>query len=212
MTSIATARIIGLREDDPPTEDENPAPPPESEPAPESDPAPSPAARPTPGGFRSALRFVRQVKNENPLVLQGQPGNYTRWLEKAQGGREWNGYRRRKLANNTYLLYDPHEQTVAIRLHQTNVLTFKPDGSVKVRTGGWETMTTLARINEYLPPGWRVFSVKREWKWSCRGEPGFKSYYEQLFSDGDVIDGEGYLRAQEKARPRLPSVRRRLAA
>ena len=45
-----------------------------------------------------------------------------------------------------------------IRLHDTDILTFRPDGSFTIRTGGFNTRTTRARLNEFLPAGWRVFA------------------------------------------------------
>lgn len=47
-----------------------------------------------------------------------------------------------------------------IRLHQTDILTIQPRGGFTVDTGGWNTHTTRARLNEHLPKGWRVYTVK----------------------------------------------------
>jgi len=55
----------------------------------------------------------------------------------------------RKLANNTYL-ERRHGGDIAIRLHQTDIITMHPDGSTTLKTGGWRTMTTSARMNENL--------------------------------------------------------------
>ena len=43
-----------------------------------------------------------------------------------------------------------------IRLHATDILTIRPDGSFMIDTGGWNTHTTRARLNDHLPRGWRV--------------------------------------------------------
>lgn len=57
---------------------------------------------------------------------------------------------RRKLANNTWA--ERRELgAIAIRLHNTDILTFNPDGSIVCQTGGWKTHTTKDRLNEYLP-------------------------------------------------------------
>ena len=71
----------------------------------------------------------------------------------------------RKLANNTYLV--PRGENVAVKLHNTDVVTFCADGSIILDSGGWRTVTTKARINEYLPSGWRVFSDRGKWFLRC---------------------------------------------
>jgi len=37
----------------------------------------------------------------------------------------------------------------SVTYHKTEVLTFHPDGSISVRTGGWRTKTTAHRINQF---------------------------------------------------------------
>lgn len=53
---------------------------------------------------------------------------------------------------------------LAIRLHSTDVLTFSPDGAVRYDTGGWRTVTTKQRFNEYGPDGYRVYSDRGQWR------------------------------------------------
>ena len=43
-----------------------------------------------------------------------------------------------------------------IRLHDTDILTFQPDGAILINTGGWNTPTTRDRLNAHLPDDWRV--------------------------------------------------------
>lgn len=40
---------------------------------------------------------------------------------------------------------------IAVRYHATDVITFHPDGRIVLQSGGYQTMTTKARINEYSP-------------------------------------------------------------
>ena len=61
----------------------------------------------------------------------------------------------RKLQNNTYAKRRCSGQ-IAIRLHATDILTFHSDGQIEVSTGGWDTVTTRSRMNDYLPGPWRV--------------------------------------------------------
>lgn len=67
----------------------------------------------------------------------------------------------KKLANNTYLrraIYGGKEKgSIAVRLHNTDVLTFYPNGAIQVANGGFPTVTTHDRINNCLPKGFRVF-------------------------------------------------------
>lgn len=108
----------------------------------------------------------------------------------------------RKLANNTYALRSAvgpgRSPVIVIRLHKTNIITFHSDGVVEVTTGGWQTVTTKDRLNNYLPGGWRVYSDRGVWYWhgadtNSTGIP---------FSDGDVINvspnGDSALQAQAK--------------
>ena len=63
--------------------------------------------------------------------------------------------RSRKLANNTYLVRRDADEVV-VRLHSTDVLTFFADGRIRVDTGGYHTITTVDRINAFLPRPWHV--------------------------------------------------------
>ena len=71
---------------------------------------------------------------------------------------------RRKLANNTYAVrgdtFDG-EPLIHVRLHETNVLTFYADGTVAYDSGGWRTVTTKDRMNNYGPA--LIFSERGRW-------------------------------------------------
>lgn len=54
----------------------------------------------------------------------------------------------RVIANNTALVR--HGDTLGLVLHATEVVTYHPDDTVTIRTGGWDTVTTLDRINRVL--------------------------------------------------------------
>jgi hypothetical protein len=77
-----------------------------------------------------------------------------------------------KLGNNTYLervterVYEdgkmPQERTViAVRLHNTQIVRFYEDGTKSLHTGGWQTVTTKDRLNEFC--GNKIFQQKRCW-------------------------------------------------
>ena len=82
----------------------------------------------------------------------------------------------RKLENNTYL-QRRDGGAIAVKLHETDVVTFNADGSTVLNSGGWRTVTTKARINNYLDR----FQV-----WSDRGEWGL---YRQGVKVADYADG-----------------------
>ena len=63
-----------------------------------------------------------------------------------------NGRESKKIGNNTYMKRR-EGGAVACMLHSTDVITWKPDGSIVYNSGGWRTVTTKARMNEYGPEG-----------------------------------------------------------
>lgn len=81
---------------------------------------------------------------------------------------------------NTLEINDPEYR--AIRLHDTNVLTFTP-GQVVLDSGGWETRTTKARMNEHLPSGLSVF--QKDFDWFVRDTRGKETI--TTYKDGMII-------------------------
>ena len=73
------------------------------------------------------------------------------------------GYVGRKLAHNTYVEQDG-DGSIGVRFHATRILTFHPDGSFTVNTGGYHTVTTKQRLNALMPNGYRIFSERYAWK------------------------------------------------
>jgi hypothetical protein len=81
----------------------------------------------------------------------------------------------RKLRNNTYLqrrgtdevrlsaTMTLRAQKIAVRLHNTDIVTFYSDGQIELNTGGWFTITTKDRMNRYLPAPFSIFSVNGSW-------------------------------------------------
>lgn len=92
----------------------------------------------------------------------------------------------KKIGNNTHLVRR-NDGDVAIRLHGTDILTFRPDGSVVVKTNGWTSVTTKARINEHLPLR-GIFQKAGTWFWSLRGNEAKPIEFREL--DVVTIDGE----------------------
>jgi len=66
----------------------------------------------------------------------------------------------RPLCNNTRVQSRP-DDSIAVKLHNTDVVTFHPDGRVVLDSGGWRTVTTKSRINEYTTV--RLYQDKSIW-------------------------------------------------
>lgn len=65
----------------------------------------------------------------------------------------------KRIGNNTLeIIYS--DGSKAIRLHDTNVVTFKKD-KIILDSGGWRTNTTKARINQYSP--FTVYQKDFDW-------------------------------------------------
>ena len=65
----------------------------------------------------------------------------------------------RKLENNTYL--QKRGEEIAIKLHETDIITMQENGVNILNTGGWQTVTTKDRLNKYS--GVIVNQVKGQW-------------------------------------------------
>lgn len=75
---------------------------------------------------------------------------------------------RKRWSSNTVL----HEtrgiggsSAIGVRLHETDVVTVNVDDLVTLRTGGWPTMLTSARIEDFLPEGWYIEKHGSELPW-----------------------------------------------
>jgi hypothetical protein len=101
----------------------------------------------------------------------------------------------RKLANNTHAIRVPAygQETIAIKLHYTHVLTFGEDGSTVYNSGGWRTMTTRDRLNTFGP--WPVYSERGRWYIRVRGR-------EFIFEDGMRIGPRGGVTGAKLRQPK----------
>ena len=97
----------------------------------------------------------------------------------------------RKVGNNTYL-QRLDANRIALLLHRTDILIFTRE-HVTLNTGGWQTVTTKARMNDYLPAGVRIFQEAHVWYLQTGGyENGTRHDYHdhmRLDYDGRVING-----------------------
>jgi hypothetical protein len=58
-----------------------------------------------------------------------------------------------KDATDMHHVAGPVEHSIAVMLHDTDVVTYEKNGRVTIRTGGWSTNTTRDRINAFSPVG-----------------------------------------------------------
>lgn len=62
----------------------------------------------------------------------------------------------RKLGDNTWLYFFSDKKEIVVKLYQTPILTYYPNGDVDVNFGGYMTTTTFSRINNLVPYGWNL--------------------------------------------------------
>ena len=75
---------------------------------------------------------------------------------------------------------------IAIKYHNTDIVVYRPDGTIVVNSGGWHTPTTKDRINRYA--GLRIWQSKSIW------------YIDQnlIFVDNGIINPDGSFTGFEK--------------
>lgn len=99
-----------------------------------------------------------------------------------------NGQKPHIVAPNT-IEYICQDGARVIRLHNTDILTFKKSGAIILDSGGWRTVTTKDRLNRFLPKHC-VWSDKGIWyvhglnKCNVKGWP-------IPFADGMIIGPRG---------------------
>lgn len=102
--------------------------------------------------------------------------NHAEAIKMVKGKRNAN---RRKVGNNTYAEI-LHDNSVGIMLHSTYVVKIHEDNTYTLQTGGWQTVTTKDRINQYSPV--RVYQRNYEWFVKINGK-------EYPFMEGMVVQG-----------------------
>lgn len=102
--------------------------------------------------------------------------NHAEAIKMVKGKRNSN---RRKVGNNTYAEI-LHDNSVGIMLHSTYVVKIHEDNTYTLQTGGWQTVTTKDRINQYSPV--RVYQRNYEWFVKINGK-------EYPFMEGMVVQG-----------------------
>lgn len=125
-------------------------------------------------------------------------------------------YQSRKLANNTYLKRRTWGKTaIAAQLHSTDVITFYEDGRIEVSTGGWDTVTTRDRINNYLDKPWHVFgergaTILSNYRWYAGQDNEYKRQgsVEVVLGNRAMILPDGTVEGGDSAEEYRDNVRR----
>jgi hypothetical protein len=73
------------------------------------------------------------------------------------------GILKSKLVKNNTRLTEYVDGRRTLRLHATDILTWKPDGVIVLNSGGYRTHTTKERLNAFLPLGIRVYQKNYSW-------------------------------------------------
>jgi hypothetical protein len=96
----------------------------------------------------------------------------------------------RKVAHNT-VEYTREDGTRVIRFHLTDIVEYKPDGSIMLNSGGFKTFTTKARLNQYLPAGWEIWAERGLWYVGKAGHWSDKDSPRYVFCDGLTFHPDG---------------------
>lgn len=163
--------------------------------------------------------------NVKELILGGEDYHgpphpeYYNWLK----GEFHHWPRRQKVDNNTWLDVqnpDTPDELLTVILHATPIITIDPRaGTATVQAGKWHTDVTAARLNDWLPPIFRVYLRTRQPRQLCwdvvrEAEPGHHPQVSRwrnrqgaeaqdiYLSDGDSVDyREGALHTLNVSRP-----------
>ena len=102
----------------------------------------------------------------------------------------------RKVGNNTYLVRNSGVpgDSIHLKLHNTYIITWYADGRIELNTGGWKTVTTKARINEYLS-GYYISQNRGVWRVGTHDDNGWREL--GIFSDGMMISPDGTITGME---------------
>ena len=86
-----------------------------------------------------------------------------------------------KLGNNTWLVRLDCDR-IAVRLHDTYIVQFWPDGRVTLHTGGYYSVTTKERLNQFITG--RVYAHKYAWYYRLPHQTGDTGRADVIFFEG----------------------------
>jgi len=88
------------------------------------------------------------------------------------------------IANNTRII-KVDDKTYAVRLHETNVVTFHKNGKITLDSGGWRTQTTKERINDAINE-YNQYLIQDKGMWYLA--TGWNDPHRTLYQDGITIN------------------------
>lgn len=96
-----------------------------------------------------------------------------------------------KILGNNTVVRRIDADTVAIKYHNTDILTISQDDTIKINTNGYETVTTKDRLNQFLRcKGFYIFQKKGVWYISDRKDTA--AYFDgmRISSSGNLITAD----------------------
>lgn len=90
-----------------------------------------------------------------------------------------------KLGNNTWLerIDSGIDTAIAVRLHNTYIVRFQRNGEVTLHTGGYRTVTTKERLNQFTSK--RIYQKNHQWFVVGHTPGGYLDWtYPQPFVEG----------------------------
>jgi len=101
--------------------------------------------------------------------------------------------------------------TIKLRYFNTDIITYHPDGGVEIDDGGYLTsQCTLQKFNEYLPRGWRLYTV--DLKYSPKRVTGILSLRGDAWQHIRSMPYSKHIKFYENGRPDLEGVNQKNAA
>lgn len=140
----------------------------------------------------TASQFLAKVKAGHYYAITnaGQFQVYITEYEKITGSRKALykelGIVKSKIVRNNTRLTEYEDGRRTLRLHATDIITWKPDGKMILTSGGWRTHTTKERLNEYLPDYMQVY--QRKFKWYII-DKRLTDWQNKRFGEIEFVDG-----------------------
>jgi hypothetical protein len=116
------------------------------------------------------------------------------------------GVQRQIVGANTRVIFHPDNYVITVRLYDTDILGYTPDGMFWANDGGWTTATTATRMQQFGPAGVRFWRLNGE-MWCSRGRARIGQRYPVAWP----ADGPVYVPPEPETRivPHNPLTRRR---
>lgn len=89
-------------------------------------------------------------------------------------------------SNNTRIIKND-DGSISVVLYDTKVITFSYK-TIVLNSGGWRTVTTKAKISEFLPGNWHIYQDKGIW-YISRGNR-WNSMEKMVFFDGMILPND----------------------